>query len=153
MLLLLRQPRHTTTNNSTNCTSRTIELRLQNAQEISRHSQLRNAHRGVDVGRVAVNKSEYCNLNHFNISYFKNPKPSSLFGFTFVQLITWTLALITSSLCFLIWIGWQWEPKLSSCTTYSVLFVIVSTPIMCCHWKLTPYGANRHHTFNIYKIL
>jgi hypothetical protein len=75
-----------------------MELRLHNAQEISQRSQLHNAHRDVDVGRVVVNKSEYCNPNYFNISYFKNPKSFSLFGLTFIQLITWTLALINSSL-------------------------------------------------------
>jgi hypothetical protein len=35
--------------------------------------QLRNAHRDVDVGRVAANKSEYYNPTHFNISYIRNP--------------------------------------------------------------------------------
>ena len=52
-----------------------MEPRLHNAQEISRRSQLHNAHIGVDVGRVAANKNEYCNPNHLNISYFENPKP------------------------------------------------------------------------------
>ena len=57
-------------------------------REISRHSQLHNAHIGVDVGRMVVNQNEYCNPNHFDISYFKNPKSFSLFGFTFMQLTT-----------------------------------------------------------------
>ena len=102
-----------------------MESRLYNAQKISQRSQLHNAHRDVDVGRVVANKTKYCNPKHFDISYFRNPKPFLLFGFTFMQWITWTLALITSTLCFLIWIGWQWEPKLSLCTTYSILFVNV----------------------------
>jgi hypothetical protein len=38
---------------------------------------LHNAHKDVNVGRLVV-----------------NPKPFSLFGFTFMELITWTLALI-----------------------------------------------------------
>jgi hypothetical protein len=63
--------------------------------------------------------------NYFNISYFRNPKPFSLCGFAFMQLISWTLALITWSLFYFIWIGWQRELKLSLCTTYSVLFVTV----------------------------
>jgi hypothetical protein len=68
-----------------NCTSRTMEPRLHNAQKISRRSQLRNAHKDVDVGRVAANKNDYnCNPNHFHISYFRNPKPFWLFGFTFM---------------------------------------------------------------------
>ena len=88
------------------------------AQEILQRSQQSNGHKNVDVGRVVANKSEYCNPNHFNISYFNNLFSFSLFGFTFMQLITWTLALITSSLCFLIWIVWQLEPKLS---VYNIL--------------------------------
>jgi hypothetical protein len=76
-----------------------MEPRLHNAQEISRHSQLHNAHKNVDVGRVVVNKSEYCIPNHFDISYFRNPNSFSLFGFAIMQLIIWTLALFTSSLC------------------------------------------------------
>ena len=95
VLLFLRQQRHTTTNNPTNGTSRTMEPRLHDAQEISRRSQLHNPHRDVDVGRVAANKNKYCNPNHLNISSFKNHKPFILFGFTFMQLITWTIALIT----------------------------------------------------------
>jgi hypothetical protein len=100
VLLFLRQWRHTATKDSTNCTSHTMKPRLRNAQEISLRSQLRNAHNDVDVGRVVANKSEYCNPNHFHIPYLRNPKSFSLFGFTFMQLLTWTLALITSSLCF-----------------------------------------------------
>jgi hypothetical protein len=42
-----------------------MEPRLDNAHEISRRPQLHNAHKYVDVGRVAVNKSEYSNPNHF----------------------------------------------------------------------------------------
>ena len=77
-----------------------MEPRLTNVQEISRCSQLHNAYRDVNVGREAANKREYYNPNHFNISYFRNPRPYSLFGFAFMQLITWTLALITSPLLF-----------------------------------------------------
>jgi hypothetical protein len=69
VFLFFRLERHITTNDITNCTSCTMEPRLHNAQEISRHSQLHNAHKNVDVGRVVVNKSEYCNPNHFDI-YF-----------------------------------------------------------------------------------
>ena len=69
-------------NDSTNYTSRTMEPRLHNAQEISRRSQLHNAHRDVDVRRVMANKNEYCNHNHFDIFYFRKPKPFSIFGFT-----------------------------------------------------------------------
>ena len=65
-----------------------MELRPHNAQEVSRRSQLRNAHRDVDVGRGAANKSEYYNPTHFNISYFRKPKFFSIFDFTFMQLIT-----------------------------------------------------------------
>ena len=78
VLLFLRQRRHTVTNNSTNYTSRTMEPRLHNGQEISRHFQLHNAHRDVDVGRVVANKSEFRNPNHFDISYLRNLKPFSL---------------------------------------------------------------------------
>ena len=85
-----------TTNDSTNCTSCIMEPKLHNAQVISRRSQLHNVHKDVDVERVASNKSKYCDPNHFNISYFRNPKAFSLFGFTFMQLITWTFALFTS---------------------------------------------------------
>ena len=88
VLLFLKQWRHMATNNSTNYTSRTMEPRPHNAQKILRRSKLRNAHRDVNVGRVATNKSKYCNPNHFNISYFRNPKPFSLVGFTFMQLIS-----------------------------------------------------------------
>ena len=59
-------------------------------------------HKDVNVGRVAAKKNKYYNSNHSNISYFRNPKPFSLFGFTFMQLIIWTFALITSSLCIMI---------------------------------------------------
>ena len=45
VLLFMRQWRHTTTNNSTNCTSRTMKPRLHNAQEISQCSRLWNAQR------------------------------------------------------------------------------------------------------------
>jgi hypothetical protein len=79
--LFLRQQRHMATNDYTNYTSRTMEPRLHNAQEVSRHSQLRNVHKNVDVGRVTTNKSEYYKPNHFNISY-------SLFRFMCMQLIT-----------------------------------------------------------------
>ena len=58
-----------------------MELGLHNAQEISWHSQLHHAHKDVDVGRMAANKSKYYNPNHFNISYFRNPKPFSHFWF------------------------------------------------------------------------
>ena len=102
-----------------------MEPRLHNAHEISRCSQLHNSHRDINVGRVAVNKNEYCNLNHYDIPKFRIPKPFSNFGFILMQLITWTLALITLSLSFLIWISWQWELKLSLCTTCSILFVII----------------------------
>jgi hypothetical protein len=84
VLLFLRQQRHTATNDFTNCTSQTMEPRLHNAQEISRRSQLHNAHRDVNVRRVAVNKSKYFECNHFDISYFRNPIHFSLFGFTFL---------------------------------------------------------------------
>ena len=51
-------------------------------------------------------------------------KPFSFFDVTSMQLITWTIASITSSLCFLIWIGWQREPKLDyvymQCTDFFV---------------------------------
>ena len=67
VFMFLRQRRHTATKNFTNCTSCTMEPRLHNAQEISQHSQLHNAHIDVNVVRVATNKSEYCNPNHFNI--------------------------------------------------------------------------------------
>jgi len=127
IFLFLRQQRHTATKNSTNYTSYTMEPRLHNAQKISQHSQLHNAYRNVNVGRLATNKNKYYNPNHFDISYFRNPILFSLLGYTFLQLITWTLTTITSSLCFLIWISWQWEPKLSLCSTISVLFVTAST--------------------------
>ena len=39
---------------------------------------LQNAHKDVDVGRLAANKIECCNPNHFNISYLK-----TLFTFWF----------------------------------------------------------------------
>ena len=61
VFLFLRQQRHTATNDSTNCTSCTMEPRLHYAQEISQRSQLRNAHRDVNVGKVAANKSKYFN--------------------------------------------------------------------------------------------
>ena len=65
----------TTVKTSTNCTSHTMEPVLHNAHRISRHSQLRKAHTNVDVGRVATNKNEYCNPNHFNISYLTTLNP------------------------------------------------------------------------------
>ena len=43
--------------------------------KISQRSQLHNAHRDLDVGRVATNKSIFCNPNHFDISYFRNHEP------------------------------------------------------------------------------
>ena len=55
-----------------------MERRLHNAQLISWRSQLCNAHKDVDLGRVAAHKNDRCNPNHFTISYFKNPKPFSL---------------------------------------------------------------------------
>ena len=42
MLMFLRQWRHMATNDSTNCTSRTMKPRLHNAQETLRRSQLHN---------------------------------------------------------------------------------------------------------------
>ena len=48
---------------------------------ISRCSQLHNAHTYIDVGRVAVNKNECCNLNHFDMYSFRNPKTFLLFWF------------------------------------------------------------------------
>ena len=63
---------HTTKNDSTNCTSRTIGSRLHDAQESSQCFQLHNAHKDVDVGKEAANKIDYCNPNHFDISYFRN---------------------------------------------------------------------------------
>ena len=50
-----------------------MKLRLRNAQEISQPSQLDNAH--INVGRVAANKSEYCNPKHFNVSYLETLYP------------------------------------------------------------------------------
>ena len=67
------------TNDSTNCTSRTMKPRLHNAQEISRQSQLHNAHIDVNVEKVAANKSKYCHPNYYDISYLRNPKPFSFF--------------------------------------------------------------------------
>ena len=87
VFLFLRQQKHTATNESTNYTSHTMEPKLHNAQGISRGSQLHNAHRDVDVGRVAANKSDNCNPNHFNNSYFRNPKPYSFFGFTLYVIV------------------------------------------------------------------
>ena len=75
----------TATNDSTNCTSHYYGTKA--TQEISQHSQLHNAQKDVDIERVAANKSKYFNPDHFNISYFRNSKPFSLFGFTFMQLI------------------------------------------------------------------
>jgi hypothetical protein len=75
-----------------------MEPRLHNAQKISSHSQPHMHTKNVNVGRMAANKSKYYNPNHFIISYFRNPKPFSLSGFTLEQLITWILALIISSL-------------------------------------------------------
>ena len=46
------------TNDSTHCTSRTMEPRLHNAQEISQRPQLHNAHKDVDVGRVAAKQKQ-----------------------------------------------------------------------------------------------
>ena len=68
VLMFLRQWSHTATNDSTNCTSCTLEPRLHNAQEILWRSQLHNAHRDVDVGKVVANKSNYCNPVYFDIS-------------------------------------------------------------------------------------
>ena len=118
----------TSTNNSTKCTSHTMEPKLHNGQEFSQRSQIHNAYKDVDVGRVTSNKSEYWNPNHFNILCFRNNRFT--YSFIFRQLITWTLALIASSLCFLIWIGWRWNPKLSLCTLYSILFMIVCEVIL-----------------------
>ena len=56
-----------------------MEPRLHNAQEISQRSQLRNAYRDVDVGRMIANKNEHSSLNHFDISYFRNLKPFHFF--------------------------------------------------------------------------
>ena len=88
------------TKDSTNFTSRTIEPRLYKAQETSRRSQLHNAHKDVNVERVAVNKCEYSNPTYVDISYFRNPKHFSLFYFIFMQVINSSLALITSYLFF-----------------------------------------------------
>ena len=51
-----------------------MEPRLHNAQKLSRRSQLRNAHKDVNVGRVVANKSEHCNPNHINTSYLETIK-------------------------------------------------------------------------------
>ena len=57
-----------------------MEPRLHNAQEILR-SQLHDAHNDVDVGIMAADKNKFCNTNHFNISYFRNPISFSLVDF------------------------------------------------------------------------
>ena len=114
-------------NDSTNRTSRTMKPRLHNVQETSQPYQLRNAHKDVHVGRVAVNKNEYCNPNHFNIPYFRNPKPFVTFQFhihAVAYLDSYPDHFVTLFFS-QIWIGWQWEPKLSLYTTYPVLFVNV----------------------------
>ena len=62
VLMFLRQRRHTTTNDSTNCTSRNMEPMLHNAQEISRRSKLLVAHKDVDVGREVSKKTSIVTL-------------------------------------------------------------------------------------------
>ena len=124
--MFLRQQRHACIyNDPTNCTSHTMKPRLHNAKEISRRSQLCNAHKDVDVGRVAVNKSEYYNTNHFNISYLETLNP---FHFLVSHLCNWLLGLFLWSLHHFVF--WQWELKFSLCTTYSILFVIVTSKFL-----------------------
>ena len=94
-LMFWRQRRHTATNNSPNCTSHTLEARLHNAQEphdvlnYVMHTEI------LMLEESRQTKASIVTLTNFNISFFRNPEPFSLFGFIFTQLITWTLALIT----------------------------------------------------------
>ena len=113
------------TNDSTNYTSRTMEPRPHNAQKILRRSKLRNAHRDVNVGRVATKKSKYCNPNHFNISYFRNPKP---FHFLVSHLCNWLVELLLWPLHqFVFWFESIDNGRQCGvcCTMYSVLFMTV----------------------------
>ena len=95
-------------NNSINCTSCTMKLRLRNAQEISQPSQLDNAH--INVGRVAANKSEYCNPKHFNVSGLETLYP---IHFLASHLCNWSLGLLLWSLhhfvCDLNWLTMRAE--------------------------------------------
>ena len=74
-----------------------LQTILQTIPHILRNQGYIFTHIDLDVGRVTVNKSEYFKPNHFDIYYFRN-LIFSLFSFTFMHLITWTLALITLSL-------------------------------------------------------
>ena len=69
--------------------------RLHNAQEISRRSQLHNAHEDVDIGRIVANKSEYCNLTTSKILILESLFP---FHFLISNLCNWLLGLLLWSL-------------------------------------------------------
>ena len=81
VVLFLTQRRHMVGNDSTYCTSRSLEPRLHTMhKESPRRSQLHNAHKDVDVEIMAAYKCEYYNSNHIT---FLNLETYFLFTFRF----------------------------------------------------------------------